>query len=180
VIIDNNKNYNDKNEENDELDLENQIKKSRKDAIFYGSISTILTTSAFYLKFHAPINNPQIIEYFSSIILATGVPFFIATTSSIFNFHSLRDFPNGAQYHNLYKTSSLDFEINQSKNLGNLAKNIDSQNKKILQEIKQNNSISQSKSSSNHQSLYPSPSVIISNQQTQNLRNLKIDSSRII
>jgi hypothetical protein len=79
-----------------ELARNAQIRKSRNDAISFGTTSFILTILGFYLKSQSQFYNHQIMQYCSSIVLALDVPFFIATTSSIFNYHSLKDFPDGS------------------------------------------------------------------------------------
>lgn len=93
-----------------ELARNAQIKKSRNDAISFGATSIVLTILGFYLKSQSQFDNHQIMQYCSSIALALDVPFFIATTNSIFNYHSLKDFPDGA-YLTLIK--------NNEPNLGN-------------------------------------------------------------
>ena len=92
-----------------ELARNAQIRKSRNDAISYGTTSFILTILGFYLKSQSQFYNHQIMQYCSSIALALDVPFFIATTSSIFNYHSLKDFPDG---------SYLTLDKNKTPNLG--------------------------------------------------------------
>ena len=92
-----------------ELARNAQIRKSRNDAISYGTTSIVLTILGFYLKSQSQFYNHQIMQYCSSIVLALDVPFFIATTSSIFNYHSLKDFPDG---------SYLTLDKNKTPNLG--------------------------------------------------------------
>jgi hypothetical protein len=95
-----------------ELARNAQIRKSRNDAISYGTTSFILTILGFYLKSQSQFYNHQIMQYCSSIVLALDVPFFIATTSSIFNYHSLKDFPDGS-----YLTLDKNKTPNLSENL---------------------------------------------------------------
>ena len=112
-----------------ELARNAQIKKSRNDAFSYGTTSFILTILGFYLKSQSQFDNHQIMQYCSSIALALDVPFFIATTNSIFNYHSLKDFPDGA-YLNLIKNN----ELNLGDNL-DVKKFQESSNKKVQRDL---------------------------------------------
>ena len=112
-----------------ELARNAQIRKSRNDAISYGATSIVLTILGFYLKSQSQFDNHQIMQYCSSIALALDVPFFIATTNSILNYHSLKDFPDGA-YLTLIK--------NNEPNLGNnldVKKFQESSNKKVQRDL---------------------------------------------
>jgi len=117
-----------------ELARNAQIRKSRNDAISYGTTSFLLTILGFYLKSQSQFYNHQIIQYCSSIVFAIDLPFFIATTNSILNYHSLKDFPDGSYYFTLNKTKTINRdnaldvkkfqEFSDKKTNGDFPKNI--------------------------------------------------------
>jgi hypothetical protein len=138
-----------------ELARNAQIKKSRNDAISFGTTSFVLTILGFYLKSQSQFYNHQIMQYCSSIIFAIDLPFFIATTSSIFNFHSLKDFPDG---------SYLTLNKAKTPNLGN---NLD---------VKKFQEFSDKKANRNLPEITLSTNSTLPNRTTTNSNFRKLDS----